>query len=210
MTDDRESSTETLVRRVGEGDASAIPRLLTRHQPRLRRMIAIRLDPRLAARVDPSDVVQEALADAARRLPEYVRQPSHPFYPWLRQIAWERLVDLHRRHLRTEKRDVARETPLANLSDASVMQLAERLAASETSPSGHLVRDELRQRVRAALDRLGGNDREVLVLRHLEQLAVAEIAAITGVSPGAVKVRHLRALLRLRRILECDLPEAEL
>ena len=87
MTDDRASSTETLIRRAGEGDASAIPRLLTRHQPRLRRMIAIRLDPRLAARVDPSDVVQEALADAARRLPDYVRQPSHPFYPWLRMTT---------------------------------------------------------------------------------------------------------------------------
>src|SRR6516165_1104155 len=151
--------TDQLLQRAGQGDDGARQQLLARHRRRLHRMVATHLDRRLAARVDPSDVVQEALADAARKLDGYLRQRPLPFYPWLRRLAWERLVKLHRRHLRAHRRSVERE-----------------------EPGVRLLREELRSRVRAALDRLPANDREVLVLRYLEQLRNDDIAAILGIS----------------------------
>src|SRR5439155_5624519 len=135
-----------------------------RHRERLRRMVAIRLDRRIWARFDPSDVVQEALAQAARRLPDYLERRPMAYYPWLRQFAWERLVQLHRHHIDARRRSVAREEP--PLPDASARLLAERLVASDTNASRRLIRAELRDRVRAALDDLPPRDREVLVLRY--------------------------------------------
>lgn len=194
--------TEELLRRAGGGDGSAVEQLLGRHRQQLRQMVAVRMDPRLAARVDPSDVVQEALADASQRLPDYLRRRPLPFYPWLRHIAWQRLVDLHRQHIQAHKRTLNREQPLTMpIPDGSAMQLADRLAAGGTSPSGQMARRELRQRVRNALDRLRPRDRELLVLMYLEQLSTAEISAVLGVSEKAVTMRHLRALDRLRALL---------
>jgi RNA polymerase sigma-70 factor (ECF subfamily) len=195
--------TEELLRRTADGDAEARNLLLARHQGRLRQMVAVRLDHRLAARVDPSDAVQEVLVEADRRLADYLRERPLPFYPWLRQLATERLLDLHRRHLHAQRRSVRREEPgrLA-LPEESAEVLADRLAGSTTNPSEHLLRQEARQRVRAALEQLSERDREVLELRHLEGLSVAETAAALGVAPGTVKTRHLRALTRLRRLLE--------
>ncbi len=194
--------TDDLVRRVGEGDQAAVSELLDRHRGRLRRMITARLDPRLLARVDPSDVVQEALLRAARRLPEYARDRPLPFYPWLRQLAWDRLVELHQHHIRARKRSVTREQPDPLLSDPSALLLAEQLVDSGTGPNGHLLRKELRERVRAALAGLAAQDREILLMRHAEQLKVSEIAALLGLSEGAVKMRRLRAIQRLRELLE--------
>jgi RNA polymerase sigma-70 factor (ECF subfamily) len=153
----------------------------------------------LAARVDPSDVVQEALADAARKLAGYLARRPLPFYPWLRRLAWERLVKCHQRHT-TGRRNVAREEPPA-LSDASANELAGRLIDRGPSPSQQAVRRELITRARAALQRLSERDREVLVLRYLEHLSTAETAAVLGITEGAVKLRHLRALDRLRRLM---------
>jgi RNA polymerase sigma-70 factor (ECF subfamily) len=168
-------------------------------------MVAVRMDRRLAARVDPSDVVQEALAEAGQHLDEYLRDRPMAFYPWLRHFAWERLVDLHRRHLHARRRSVAREEPRGlGLPDESAAALVDRLVASWTSPSRRLIRAELRERVQSALARLGPRDREVLVLRHLEGLATPEVAAVLGLSPGAVMTRHTRALVRLRALLEAD------
>ena len=195
--------TDELLNRTARGDPAARDELLVRHRQRLRQAVAYRLDRRLAARVDPSDVVQEVLAEASRRLPEYLRQRPLPFYPWLRQMALEQLVALHRRHVQAQRRSVRREEAgLPGLPDESAEELAGRLAASASSPSQRLVRREARERVRAALSRLAPADREVLELRHLEQLSVAETAAVLGVSPGAAKTRHLRALQRLRGLLE--------
>jgi RNA polymerase sigma-70 factor, ECF subfamily len=193
--------TEELLRRAAGGDEPARHQLLARHRDRLRRMVAVRLDPRLAARVDPSDVVQEALLDAAGRLDAYLRDRPIAFYPWLRRLAWEHLVKLHERH-RAGKRSVAREEPggLA-LPDGSAWQLADRLAAPGSSPSRSLLRAEMRDRVHAALARLAPADREVLVLRYLEQLPAAEIAAVLGLGESAVKMRHRRALDRLCGLL---------
>ena len=194
--------TDHLVEQARRGDASARGQLLARHRGRLRKMIGVRMDRRLAARVDPSDVVQEALAEADRRLDDYLRERPLPFYPWLRQLAWDRLVDLHRRHVGAARRSVTREEPgVLNLPDESAAELAGRLVDRASSPSEHALREELRGRVRLALERLAPADREVLVLRHLEQLSTAETAAVLGVSQAAVKSRHLRALQRLRGVL---------
>jgi RNA polymerase sigma-70 factor (ECF subfamily) len=191
--------TEQLVERAAHGDAAARQQLLTRHRPRLRRMVAVRLDRRLAARVDPSDVVQETLAEAARNLSDYLRRRPLPFYPWLRQLAAQRLGEVHRHHLGARKRTVTREEPGDwTLPDASAAALAERFVASGTSPSGHLLRAEQAERVRTALTGLAPTVCEVLVLRHLEGLSIAEVATALGITVEAAKKRHVRALEQLR------------
>ena len=192
--------TEELLDRAGEGDDAARQQLLLRHRHRLRQMIAVRMDRRLAARVDPSDLVQEALMDAHQKLSDYIRKRPLPFYPWLRRLAWERLVQLHRRHLHAGRRSVLREEQPA-LPDESAAELANRLGNQTSSPSGRAVKEELGDRLRSALAKLGERDREVLVLRYLEQLPTADIAAVLGISPGAVRVRHTRALTRLHAML---------
>jgi RNA polymerase sigma-70 factor (ECF subfamily) len=192
-----------LLRAAASGDEAAGQQLLARHRGRLRQMVAAHLDHRLAARIDPSDVVQEALADAARGLAAYLRERPLPFYPWLRQFARQRLLELHRRHIRARRRSVEREVPWGTaLPDRSAEALADHLLASGTSPSRRLVRDELRRRVQAAMERLAARDREILAMRHLEEMSAAEIAAILGISQGAVRVRLLRALTRLRSLLD--------
>lgn len=196
-----EPDTEQLLDQAAEGDSAARGTLLQRHRARLRRMVAVRLDRRLAARVDPSDVVQEALADAARKLDDYLQGRPLPFYPWLRRLAWERLAQLYRRHVRAGRRTVTREEAGLALSDASVLELARRLIDYGSSPSAGLRRQETQARVRAALAGLPERDREVLILRHLEQLPPREIASVLGVSEGAVYTRHLRALRKLRDLL---------
>jgi RNA polymerase sigma-70 factor (ECF subfamily) len=197
-----EPDTDLLLDRVRHGDAGARRRLLDRHRQRLRRAVARRLDRRLAARVDPSDVVQEALAEADRRLDDYARQRPLPFYPWLRQLADERLAVLYRRHVKAQRRSVEREQQLAApLSHESIAALAERLVDRGSRPGGRLVREELRRQVLDALDRLSETDRTVLVLRHLEQRPTAEVAERLGISEGAVRVRMVRALARLRELL---------
>jgi RNA polymerase sigma-70 factor (ECF subfamily) len=165
-------------------------------------MVGVRLDRRLAPRLDPSDVVQEALAEAARRLPDYLRDRPLPFYPWLRQLARERLARLHHHHVNTDKRSVNREEAGLPLPDESALSLVACLAGPGPSPSSHLVQAELCTRVQAALGRMDEQDREVLILRYLEQLPTRDIAATLGISEGAAKMRHLRALERLRPLLE--------
>jgi RNA polymerase sigma-70 factor (ECF subfamily) len=199
----REPDTDELIAQASQGDRSARQQLLARHRDRLKQMVRVRMDRRLAARVDPSDVVQEALVDAAQKLSGYLREQPVPFYPWLRRLAWEHLVRLHQRHLYASKRSVLREEVPA-LPGESAVELARRLLGSATSPSRQLLRKELRRRVQDALDQLGERDREVLVLRYLEGLSVQETAAVLATTEGAVKVRHLRALERLRGLLGND------
>jgi RNA polymerase sigma-70 factor, ECF subfamily len=194
--------TEQLLEQARQGDADARQQLLTRHRARLRRMVAVRIDRRIAARIDPSDVVQETLAEAAGDLSDYLRERPMPFYPWLRRLAWIRLVKLHRRHVRTRKRTVTREAPGGlPLPDESALELAGRVAGNGTTPSNHLARAEEQARVQAALQELSERDREVLVMRYLEQLSTTDIAAALGITVGGVRTRHRRALEHLRRVL---------
>ncbi len=200
VTISKQPDTEKLVERAGRGDRLAVEQLLARYRDRLRQMVTLRMDDRLLSRIDPSDVVQETLMIASERLPEYLHRPTLAFYPWLRRIAWERLVDLHRQHIRSQRRSVSREEPLA-ISDNSAGQLAECLGLSVTGPLKRLLRAELVGRVRAALQQLTEGDREILLLRHLEQLKLVECSTVLDISETAAKKRYLRALERLRRVL---------
>jgi RNA polymerase sigma-70 factor (ECF subfamily) len=199
--------TEQLLRRVSGGDDAARDQLLERYRRRLRRMVAVRFDVRLAARVDPSDVVQETLAEAAALLDRYLQERPLPFYPWLRQMAQRRLIELHRRHVLARRRSVTREEAADGWPDHSAVGLAERLLGRLSTPSAHLHRQERRDRVRAALAALPEKDREVLVLRILEGLPTRDAAAVLGTSEVAVRSRQVRALERLRALLGPDLLE---
>jgi RNA polymerase sigma-70 factor (ECF subfamily) len=201
--------TDHLLRRAADGDAAARDQLLERYRCRLRRMVAVRFDPRLAARVDPSDVVQETLAEAAGRLSDYLNERPVPFYPWLRRIAERRLIELHRRHVRARRRSVTREEAAGGLPDRSALALAERLFGRPSSPSARLHRQERRQRVRDALAMLAAPDREVLVLRFLEGLSTRETASVLELSDVAVRSRQVRALERLKALLGPDFLEGE-
>jgi RNA polymerase sigma-70 factor (ECF subfamily) len=205
---ERASNSGELLDRASRGDASARQQLLVQYRGRLRHMVALRLDRRMCARVDPSDVVQEAMAEACQHLDEYLNEPVVPFYPWLRRFAWERLIQLHRTHIEAQRRSVSREAPQSiPLPDHSATYLVDRLLASGTSPSRKVMRDELRDRVAAMLAEMAPRDREVLVLRYLEQLSTSETAAVLGLTEGAVKVRNLRALKRLRGLLDGERSE---
>jgi len=201
--------TEQLLERVVTGDSAARDELLQRHRSRLRRMVVVRVDPRLAARVDPSDVVQESLAEAAANLDRYLRERPLPFYPWLRQFAQRRLIDLHRRHVKARRRSVTRERESIGPSDHSALALADRLFARTSSPSQRLRRQERGDRVRAALAALPEADREVLVLRILEGLPTREAAEVLGITEVAVRSRQVRALDRLKVLLGPDFLEGE-
>ena len=200
---DHEFKTEELLQPAAAGDQIALTRLLDRHREPLRRMIAVRLDRRLTARLDASDVVQEALADAGRKLNQYARERPLPFYPWLRRLAAERLAVAHRHHLKVAARTAGLERSTSpEPADGNNFNLIDRLAGSDTSPSGDLRRDEIRIRVRRALAAMGNGDREVLELRYLEDLPFAEIAVLLGISENAAKVRHFRALDRMRKSMD--------
>ncbi len=196
------SDSERLIECARQGDRSAVDHLFALHRERLRAMVALRLDRRLAGRVDPSDVVQDAMTEASRRLTEYLSRDDYPFYPWLRRIAWDRLIQLHRVHVLASKRSVDREArPTVELSDASVCYLADHLQGSIASPSQLVVQEESRQAVRRALEQLDENDREIILLRHVEQMPTKEIAAMFGVSYDALRSRYRRALEQLHALL---------
>jgi RNA polymerase sigma-70 factor (ECF subfamily) len=201
MPPDSEHGTDDLLDRIRRGDEAAEGELLRHFRDRLRRMVAARMDDRLTPRIDPSDVVQEALVVAHSRLAEYLQEADSPFYPWLRQITWERLVEAHRQHIGTNKRSVRKEVSM-QLSDGSVIYLAERLTSSETGPSRQLVRKELRERIRRILSELPDMDREILILKHLEELTNSEAAAVLGITVVAAKKRYLRALGRVRKLMD--------
>jgi RNA polymerase sigma-70 factor (ECF subfamily) len=161
------------------------------------------MDIRLQGRVDPSDVIQEAFVDASRRLTDYVRQKPMPFFLWMRWLVGQRLATLHRFHLGVQARDVGREVSLHQgaLPEATSAALAAQLVGRLTSPSIAAQRAELQLRMQHALNGMDAIDREVLTLRHFEQLSNSETAQVLGLKPSAAANRYLRALERLREIL---------
>ena len=198
-------STETkiLLRRAERGDRQAVGELFTRHKDRLKRMLKLRLDRRLQGRIDPSDVLQEAYLSASRSLAEYLKNPTMPFFLWLRMIAGRRLHTLHKRHLGTRGRNAGREVALHHgaFPQASSASLAAQLLGRLTTPSVAAMRIELQMRVQEVLNSMEPLDREVLALRHFERLTNAETAAVLDISDTAASNRFVRALARLRDIL---------
>lgn len=194
--------TERLLQEAAAGRSEAANHLLERHRAALRRMIALRLDRGVAHRVDASDVVQDVLLEASRRLADYLRDPRMPFHLWLRHLALDRMIDLHRRH-HAQRRDVGREQRLraAPFGDHSSLDLAAQLQDEELTPAAAAIRKELAQRFLAALDQLDEQDREVILLRHVEQLGNSATAEALGLAPAAAGMRYLRALRRLRVLL---------
>lgn len=205
---DTEPHTECLLHAAKHGDDAARNALLLRFRGRLKALVVMRMDTRLRTRVDASDVVQESLVEANHRLHDYLERNPLPFYQWLREITLERLVDMHRRHVVAQKRSVHREEHRPATADESLDALARRLIARGSSPSQQVQRVELGEQLRDALEQLNEIDREVLVLRHLQQRSTREIAAVLQISETAVKVRHLRAIRRLRDSLGDSFEEA--
>lgn len=186
---------DDLERILQSGEAPGIWTELDRHRDRLRRMVALRMDSRLKARLDASDVVQEALLEAYRRLPEYLDRRDLPFAVWIRFVTLQKTKQLHRFHLGTQRRAADREAqPLA----ASTALLADHLAASGLSASEAARKNESLNEMREALDRLSETDREILALRHYEQLGNREIADILDLEPATASQRYLRAIQRLK------------
>ncbi len=202
---DSSSQNGSLLLRAAEGDDAAVNALLAGYRERLRRMVSSRIDTRLAARVDPSDIVQETLLVAATNLPGYVRDQPMPFYPWLRRLALQRLVDLQRRHLGAQGRTVFREVPHLPVNDSTVHDLARHLLAEAPGPHSAAVAAEQEGRLRRALDALEETQREVLLLHYVEALTLAEAAEVLQITAQAARMRHLRAIKRLRELLESDL-----
>jgi len=193
--------TQKLVRDAASGNEDARNSLMERHRTALRRLIHFRLDRRIAGRVDASDVVQEVLIEANRRLQSYLEDPRLPFHLWLRQLAQDRMIDLHRRH-HAQRRTIDREQSLqASFGDQSSLDLAAQLPDHELTPAAATIRKELEQRFLDALDQLPDADREIIVMRHVEHLGNGEVAAALDLSEAAAGMRYLRAIRRLKSIL---------
>jgi RNA polymerase sigma-70 factor (ECF subfamily) len=191
------------------GDQTALNELFGRHRVRLRRMVDLRLDRRLQSRIDASDVIQEAYVDAVRRLDEYLRRPDYPLFLWLRLIVGERLLKLHRYHLGTRMRSAELEVSIYRgaLPAATSAALAAQLLGKHTSPTQAAVRAERMLRLQEALNSLDPMDREVLSLRHFEDLSLAETARSLEIQEAAAAKRYIRALKRLKAVLT-NLPGA--
>ena len=197
------TETQVLLERVAANDATAAQRLWETYRAPLRRMIELRLDRALGRRVDASDVVQDVLIKASQRLDDYLRNPAMPFHLWIRQIARDAMIDEHRRHRGAARRSLDREQPLAAAAflDRSSLDLAAQLRDQELTPAAAALRGELQRRFQAALLQLDDGDREIVLLRHFEQLSNSEAARTLGLSEAAAGMRHLRALRRLRTLL---------
>jgi len=197
------SNVDDLLGRAKAGYAQALAELFNRFRDRLRRMVRLRLDRRLQGRIDPSDVLQEAFIDFARRFPQYAATGGMPFYLWLRQITGQKLIDLHRHHLGAKMRDAAQEVSLYRgaLPQASSVSLAAQLLGKLTSASRAAIRAETQLRVQEALNSMEALDREVLTLRHFEMLTNEETAQVLGIKKTAASNRYIRALKRLKEVL---------
>ncbi len=202
MTDIVESSDE-LLDRLREGDETALADLFSQHRERLWRMVNFRLDRRLYGRVDADDVLQEAYLNAAQRISHYLNNTSMSFFVWLRQIVLQTMIDLHRQHLGAQMRDAAREVSLhrGGYPQATSVSLAAHLLGNLTSPSQAAMREEVSRQLENALESMSTIDREVLALRHFEQLTNGEVAEVLDIQQKAASIRYVRAIARLKDIL---------
>jgi RNA polymerase sigma-70 factor (ECF subfamily) len=192
------AETDGLLDAVRGGDRQALDRLLARHRAELRAFVEARLDPRLAARVDPSDVVQEAQMEVVRRMDDFLKRRPMSFRLWVRKTAYERLLDLHKHHVQRTKRSVKREAPLP---ERSSLLLVRPLLRGGSTPSQRLEARELSERVARVVAELSERDREILLLRHAEGMSFEEIACLLDIDAATARKRFGRALIRLQQAL---------
>lgn len=198
--------TQQLLNGAKDGDSQAVNDLIERHRQAVRRLVQMRLDNAVARRVDASDVVQDVMFEASRRLEGYLQDPSMPFHLWLRQLAKDRVIDMHRRHRDAQRRSVDREQHVSSLGndDRSAADLVALLKDTELTPAAATVRKEMEQRFLQGLNDLNDDDRELIMMRHFEHLGNGEVAAALGLSAPAAGMRYLRAIRRLRQALGTD------
>jgi len=197
------TNTQELLAQAKKGDANAVDQLLAKHREAVRRMIDLRLDPAIVQRVDASDVVQEVLIEANRRLKDYLKAPTMPFHLWLRHIAKDHIIDAHRRHHLAQKRGVNREQPMQRpaWSDRSSLDLAGQLLDQDLTPASAAIQEEMQRRLRDAIAKLDEDDREIILMRHYEMLSNQEVAESLGLTEAAASMRYLRAVRKLRDLL---------
>lgn len=199
-----DDQTETLLSAARAGDADAVNRLLAKHRGPVRRLVEMRLDRKVQQRVDVSDVVQDVMIEASGRLAKYLDDPAMAFHLWLRQIAWDRIIDTYRRHRVSAKRSMDREQPMSVPAgaDHSTMELAVQLCDPGLTPAAAATQREIADKVEAVIELLNDQDREIILMRHYEHLSNLEIAEVLNLNPPAASMRYLRALRRLRELLE--------
>lgn len=190
-----------LVQRAQRGDEQALADLFRSFEPRLLRMVELRLDSRLRRRMDPADVVQDAWVEVVRRFDEWGRQEKIPLNVWVRLITGQALAAAQRRHLAAHMRDAFRDAT-QHRPQVSGSTMADAFMDSATSPSQAVAREELRQRVHDAIESLDEMDREIVAMRHFEGLSNEETAHELDIEPSAASMRFLRALMRLRPALQ--------
>lgn len=196
--------TLSLLREIRDGDPDAVNALIERHREAVRRFVRMRMDQAIAQRVDASDVVQDVIFEASRRLHDYINNPVMPFHLWLRQLAKDRIIDMHRRHRTAQRRSVDREQAIASLGndDRSTADLAQLLRDAELTPAVASVRREMEQQFLDAVNQLDDSDREIIMMRHFEHFTSAEAATALDLSAAAASMRYLRAIRRLRKALK--------
>ncbi|MEM9369191.1 MAG: sigma-70 family RNA polymerase sigma factor [Planctomycetota bacterium] len=200
----RGDETQVLIESARSGDLDAVNQLLDRHRGGIRRLVELRLDRKVQRRVDVSDVVQDVMVEASGRLDKYLDDPVMAFHLWLRQIAWDHIIDTYRRHRVSAKRNMDREQPLntgGDQVDESSVDLAIQIQDPAMTPAAVATQREIAGRVEAAIDLLDDHDRDVILMRHYEHLSNLEIAEVLGLNPPAASMRYLRAVRRLRTIL---------
>jgi RNA polymerase sigma-70 factor (ECF subfamily) len=196
--------TEELLASAKTGDKDAINRLLEKHRVAVRRLVELRLDRKVQRRVDVSDVVQDVMIEASGRLDKYLDDPVMAFHLWLRQIAWDRIIDTYRRHRVSAKRNMDREQPMTAAvgPDQSTLDFAVQLRDPAITPAAAATQKEIASRVESGIEMLGDQDREIIIMRHYEHLSNQEIAQVLGLNAPAASMRYLRAVRRLRELLE--------
>ncbi|HBE71576.1 MAG TPA: RNA polymerase subunit sigma [Planctomycetaceae bacterium] len=200
-----DDKTALILKRAKEGDASARSDLVALYRDRIKRMVSLRMDRRLQSRVDASDIVQDASLEATKRLDEYfAKTDSMDFFVWLRWLAIDKLLDTHRFHLGAQKRRADQEVSIYSrpVAEATSIALAEHLLGRVTQPSESIQKRELQVALEEALNDLDPVDREVLVLRHFEDLSNNETAAVLGIKKSGASRRYVVALARLRELMQ--------
>lgn len=203
MNDTATDNDLSLVQAASAGDEDALSELMLKYRDRLKRMVRLRMNPALQGRVDDSDVIQDAYVEVSKRLDDYLGGPKAPFFLWLRSIVGQKLIDVHRTHLEADMRSANREVSLhrGGMPSANSTCLAEKLLGRFSSPSNAASRTESRLILEETLNSMDPLDREILALRHFEQLSNAEIASVLGLETSTASKRYIRALTRLRKIL---------